>query len=827
MPPTEIIEEFSLVRDFAIIMTVAGVAVVIFSRLNQPSILGYLVAGLLVGPFTLAKPPVTNIESIRLLADLGLVLLLFAVGLEFGWRRIRQVGLGVLLIGSVEILVSISLGYQVGRLLGWTALESIFLGSALCISSSAILIKVLRDTGMLTTAPGRLIVGILVLEDFVAVILLTFLSGIAATGTADIGDIGPLVAKLAIFGVSSLALGAIVVPRIIGFVAQFHSRETMLLTSLALCFLLALIAQSLEVSAAAGAFLIGAVIGDTEHSKQVTRIISPVRDMFAALFFVSIGMLIDISVIMDYLVPSLVISIVFIAGKIAANTMGTFVAGRPGRTPIQVGMGMPQMGEFSLAMMKVGVEHNAIGVFMYQVVAAVTAITSLVYPYIVRSTERVADLIERSAPFTVRRFVSNLSVELQGLRAALSFDTSFAHRVRGSSLAILINFMIIMVLVGIGTFGVGRAPMIASLISVQEGIVGSAIGFATLALCFPSAVAIWRSLQSLADETTAHLILRRRASRVWVQETLRNVIRDSVMIFIIFLIGLWSVPFVSELLSLGGVAIPVPLVVLAALVYIAVRSGLHGHLVEAFSRPFLGDPEESAPQDASPPRIPESPDRDAGGQPNAPASVVPRDPDSVVRDHERVRPSVSLSEAEIIALSTVSGDRSPYRARLGSREIVWDIRGAKQSQGYYRITLSFRTADAPDTNVGEEELYLDLAGQVRLRQITSWPAGTSRRLPLALLYLGAVVLVAASVGAGVFAFAQNRSEGLAGATIHTPREGTGSSATSEPPGSQPLAPSPVDRLTATTAIGTQSASFSAPVWCGPPFLSGCCGYSRP
>lgn len=301
-------EEFSLLRDFAIIMAVAGGALVLFRRLGQPPILGYLLAGLIVGPFTLPAPPVQNTETVRLLADLGLVLLLFALGVEFGWERIRQIGLRVIFIGAFEITLMIAVGYEVGRLLGWSATEAIFLGSALSISSSAVLAKVLRDTGRLQTVPGRLIVGILVVEDFAAVVLLAILSAVATTGTATLGDIGFLVGKLALFALAALTLGGLFAPRVMGFVAQFRSQETMLIASLALCFGLALVGQGLGISAAAGAFLIGTVLGDTEQSEEITRIMSPVRDMFAAIFFVSIGMLVDLSTVGEFIVPALIIS---------------------------------------------------------------------------------------------------------------------------------------------------------------------------------------------------------------------------------------------------------------------------------------------------------------------------------------------------------------------------------------------------------------------------------------------------------------------------------------------------------------------------------------
>ena len=583
-------EEFALVRDFAIIMAVAGAVIVLFRKLNQPPILGYLLAGLIIGPFTLPNPPVKDVDTIRLLADLGLVLLLYTIGLEYGWRRIREVGLGVLVIGSLEILGMISLGYLVGRLLGWTSQESLFLGAAMSISSSAILVKVLRDSGRLASTAGRLMVGILVVEDFAAVILLTLLSGLAATGTAGVADVGALVMKLAIFAVAALALGTLFVPRILRFVGQFESRETMLLASLALCFSLALLGQTLEMSAAAGAFLIGAVVGDTEESHQISGIMEPVRDMFGALFFVSIGMLIDVDLIKDHLLPAVVVSLVFIAGKMAMNTVGAFVTGQPGRAPIQVGMGMPQIGEFSLAMMKVGVEQQAIGAFMYQVIAGVTAITSLIYPYAARSADGLAGLLERHTPAVARTSLTALSAGLRVFRSGLAFDNEFAHRVRRAAWPVGINFLIIMVFLAVGAFAIRFTPDISALLPISQQLVGNAIGFGTLMLCVPFAVGLWRGLRNLADEIADQLAATNRLFRLWVPDALRQIVRNFVLILAVLFLTLWSLPFVTELLSLGSLAAPLPLLLLAGLALVAVvtLARLQHQMVDVFSRTFLG-----------------------------------------------------------------------------------------------------------------------------------------------------------------------------------------------------------------------------------------------
>jgi CPA2 family monovalent cation:H+ antiporter-2 len=745
-------------------MAVAGLVVVLFHKLKQPPILGYLLAGLLIGPFTLPRLTLTltNQENTRLLADLGLVLLLFALGLEFGWRRIRQVGFSVLVIGSGEILVMISLGYGVGRLLGWTALESIFLGAALSISSSAILVKVLRDSGRLSTQAGRIIVGVLVVEDFAAVLLLAVLSGLApeTKDTISLRDVGLLVIKLGIFGASSLVLGGIFVPRIIKFVSQFRSRETLLLSSLALCFTMALIGQTLGISAAAGAFLIGTVVGDTEESGHITEVIEPIRDMFGALFFVSIGMLIDFRVIAQYWWPTLVISLVFVLGKVLGNTAGAFVTGQPGRVPVQVGTGMPQIGEFSLAMMKVGVEQNAIGAFAYQVIAGVTAITSLVYPYIARSADRVADVCRRCSPGILQRSTAAASVALQhfssglsldreatnallgpsqrlqelgaGLGTGLSIDREFAVRIRRMTIPIVINLAIIVVLVATGAFAARFAQEIGAALGIAPVILGNIIGIATLLLCVPSVVAMWRGLRYLSDAATSYVLWRRGAPPAWGQERLRNVIRDAVSAALIIFIGVWSLPLILELLSLGDLAAPLPLVVLAVLVFVAIRTltRMHGQLVTAVSRTFLGDGSDAGDPDGRAGRAVQDihgdgmpPGQRAGGPgPAGGAAPQPLSPSGV----GVATAALTSDDAGRIALAVASQDRSPYQRRLRGRELFWDIKEILEVQGCFRVTLAFRAVESAPEDAGEEELYLDPQGTVRVRQIIRWPAPSRR-----------------------------------------------------------------------------------------------------
>ncbi|MCH7713954.1 MAG: cation:proton antiporter [Chloroflexi bacterium] len=585
-----------LVRDFAIIMAVAGGALLLFRQFKQPPVLGYLVAGVIIGPFTLPDPPVKNVETIRLLADLGLVLLLFGVGLELGWQRIRGIGGTVIMIALVEFTVMFALGYELAILMGWGNIEGIFLGASISVSSTAILMKMLRDTDRLLTMRGRLIVGILVVEDFIAVIMLTVLSGLATTGTANIRDIGFLVGKLGIFGVAALGFGGIFAPRLIRWVSRFHSDEAMLITGLALCFGLALAGQQLGLSAAAGAFLMGAVLGDSDHSEEMGRVMSPVRDMFAALFFVSIGMLIDISLAVDYLVPSLIVAAVFIVGKIVADSAGTLLAGYGGRTSLGVGMGMPQMGEFSLAMAKVGADFGAVGGFMYPVITITTAVTAVLYPTIFRSVDRVTDFLERRSPRMLKQYGESLVLSLAALHSAFSFTTPRARRIQRSGKLIFLNLAIIIVIIGFGTGALRFTSELSGLLRLSESLLGLVVGVSVLGLCVPPALAIWRSLRRLSDEIAGYVFPGTRGLPIPMSgNTVRVVVRDSILILLLAVPGIWSIPFISQLLSLGNVSTPLPILLMLGLAAGLAWAGfqIHGVLENAFSLTLLGAEHDS------------------------------------------------------------------------------------------------------------------------------------------------------------------------------------------------------------------------------------------
>ena len=439
----------TLLKDFTVAMVIAAVGLALARLVRQPPVLGYLMAGMIIGPFTLPTPLISNRETIELLAELGLILLLFGIGLELGWRRIRSIGFQVLVIGVVEISVLTLFGVWIASILpGIDASHGLYLGGAIAISSSAILLKGLRDGGNLDAGWGRTIVGILLVEDFAAVILLTILAGLATTGTASLAEVGLLVVKLGAFCIVVLVIGTMLASRVMHLLSRFQSDETLLLASLGFCFFLALCATLLGLSPAAGAFLIGVVIGDTEAAGRVTRMVAPVRDMFGALFFLSIGMLIDYHTLNDYILPALVVVMVFMFGKIAANTVGSILAGRSPSDALRVGMTMPQMGEFSLAIGRLTPADVVRGSTLGPILTLCTAITSVLAPLSSRAAVPLSAWADRRTPAPLRRTMLSITLGVDIFWSALSLAGETGERFRNVGRSILINVSIIGVLAG-------------------------------------------------------------------------------------------------------------------------------------------------------------------------------------------------------------------------------------------------------------------------------------------------------------------------------------------------------------------------------------------
>ena len=621
-------------------MAIAAAGLMLARMVRQPPVLGYLVAGLIIGPYTLPTPIVSSRDVIEALAELGLVLLLFGIGLELGWRRIRNIGLRVLVIGVIEISALTMLGALISsRLLGISGASSLYLGGAMAISSSAILLKGLRDNGNIRARWGQTVVGILLVEDFAAVIFLTVLTGLATTGTTDWSGIAWLVGKLLIFCIAALAFGTLLGPRLMHWLSRAGSDETLLLAALGCCFGLGLVAQLLGLSSAAGAFLIGVVIGDTDAAGRVTRLVSPVRDMFGALFFISIGMLIDYRTLDDYILPALVVVAVFMAGKMAANFIGCILAGRTTRTAAQVGAAMPQMGEFSLAIGRIGAADAVAEVVIGPILAIATAVTSVLAPLTARVAMPLADRAERRAPTTLRQINLAIHLGIATFWSAFSLPGQTGMMLQALVRRILMNICIIALFTALGTAAVYTLPEImAGWLPVSVDLLGLILGGAAIGLNIPPTIAIWRELRILARLAARATEMTHPARPI--PSIIRMVVLDGIATALLVVAILLLLPLIIRLFALGGVSAPLPIFLLVAAMGALGFVGYHIHRVlePAFHDTFVAgnaptpppagasgafrvdpamEPVEPADVERPPGRRHDAPERDAASSPGA------------------------------------------------------------------------------------------------------------------------------------------------------------------------------------------------------------------
>lgn len=646
------------VHDFGIVVTGAAVSLVIFRRLGLPPVLGFLLAGALLGPFSLIGSQIGDVETIRLLADVGLVMLLFALGVELGWERIRKVGFGVILIGALELSVMMGLGYLVGLMLGWEPVESLFLGAAISMSSSAVLVQMLRDKGELTSQRGRIIVGLLVVEDFAAVILLSVLAGVATQGGDGEGGALAIVWRLLVFAIAALVFGALLVPRALDLLARMRSNQVMLMGALGMCFGFALAAGQLGLSAGAGAFIIGTVVGDTRHSQTISRMTEPVRDLFAAVFFVSIGMLVDVGELGRYIGPVLLITLVVVVGKVLVNTFGTYLTGRDGRTSLEVGAAMPQPGEFSLAMVKSGTDNGAVSASLSPIVTAVIVVSSIVYPLVSNSAGILERLIERRAPSRVRRHAISINASAAVAAHLMHTDGEAGKQIKRLLSIAIVNTGVIGLIVAGGIAVLSFAGPIADAISVSPGTIGLILGGILVTLSVPPGMTLWKALSEMSQEIAHELILRRiHANRESFPAAVAALVGHSFFAVALFIIAVWMTPLLWELVSVGQLATPASVLIMVGTMALTARVALkiHSSLEETFEHTFLG----SQPVGPVGPVGAEAVVNDSG-DPASPVEHVPQ-----VAPIGQVAPAREAPEFEKTPLPLDGGDRG---ASISGRE---------------------------------------------------------------------------------------------------------------------------------------------------------------
>jgi CPA2 family monovalent cation:H+ antiporter-2 len=381
-------------------------------------------------------------------------------------------------------------------------------------------------------------------EDFLAVAMMTVLAGIGDTGEISITDVGQLGLRLVLFTVVSLALGIRLFPKFIDLVAKMGSKEVLVVLVTGSAFAMAIFADSLGLSIAAGAFIIGAVTAEARNAVQVHHLSEPIRDIFGALFFVTMGMLVDLQVLREYIVPVILILLVVILGKIASCYLGVFLSGYRKRTALQVGVGMSQTGEFSMVIAKIGTETGATGAFLQPLMAVVSGITALTTPYLIRSGDRLYRLLSRVIPPVVKRRSDEVEFWTTRVRATLAEDTPVARNAKNSLIAIAVN----VILIGAMLFGAERA--ISLIDDSNLGWLGFLIGGGALLLCAPSIFAIWRALRSFFESMLERLTQRGSSSSFLRRRRLMDTLPLATATIVVIIIIFEAIPLMLQLLSL-------------------------------------------------------------------------------------------------------------------------------------------------------------------------------------------------------------------------------------------------------------------------------------
>ena len=434
------------IKDLAVIMLVAGVVTVIFHYLRQPVVLGYIIAGLIIGPYATPFPFISDEKTIKTLGELGVVFLMFGLGLEFSLRKLAKVGATAFVAALAQIILLIWVGYEIGRFFSWSPMDSLFLGAMMAISSTTITVKALEELGLKKEKFANLIYGILIIEDILAISLIVMLTGIATTGQLEPAEAAMTVGELILFMTVSLAVGILLIPRLLNLVAKFQRKEMLLVAVLGLCFGFCLLVIKLQYSVALGAFLIGAIMAESRHIHTIEKLIEPVKDMFIAIFFVTIGLLLDPMIIWKYALPISIISVAVIIGKVVSCSMGTFITGHDGRTSMRVGMGKAQIGEFSFIIASLGLTLNVTSDFLYPIVVAVSTITTLFTPYLIKASDPFSNLVGQCIPSPIKNIFIQYSEWISQIRSDNQLRSDIRPFVRRITFHVFVNACIVIAL---------------------------------------------------------------------------------------------------------------------------------------------------------------------------------------------------------------------------------------------------------------------------------------------------------------------------------------------------------------------------------------------
>ncbi len=523
-----------LISDLALILIVAGVVTLIFKRLKQPLVLGYIVAGFLAGPHMPYTPSVEDLTSIHLWSEIGVIFLMFTLGLEFSFKKIVKMGIGPVIAACTVMFCMIGVGRFLGALFGWDSMNSLFLGGMLAMSSTTIIYKALDDLGLRQQKFAGEVLSVLILEDILGILLMVVLSALAVSRHFEGAELMGSLLKLGFFLILWFVVGVYVVPLFLRGTRKWMNRETLLVVSVGLCFLLVVIASKAGYSSAFGAFMMGSILAETVEAESIERVTTPVKDLFGAIFFVSVGMMVDPAVLAEYWLPILAITLAIIVGQAVFGTTGFLLSGQPLRVAVQCGFSLAQIGEFAFILAALGVSLHVTADFLYPVVVAVSIITTFLTPYMIRAAAPAYEWLERSLPKPVRRMAGHAP---HGRRAKKADNASEWKRL----LIALTGISVAYTTLCVAAVGIS----FASLLPASRGVLGHwpgnvVCGVLTILVASPFLRAI--VMRKNHSEEWKSIARRGRLARVglWSTFAVRYVLAAAVVYYVLdFLSPFW------------------------------------------------------------------------------------------------------------------------------------------------------------------------------------------------------------------------------------------------------------------------------------------------
>lgn len=440
-----------LVKDLALILVVAGIVTIVFKKLRQPLVLGYVVAGFLVSPHMPYIMSVADRADIGTWGDIGVMFLLFSLGLDFSFKKIIKMGASPVIATCCIVFCMMMLGIVTGHVFGWSRMDCIFLGGMLAMSSTTIIYKAFDDLGLRQQRFAGLVMSVLILEDILAIVMMVMLSAIASGNNPDGGQMISSMMKIAFFLILWFVVGIFLIPLMLRSMRKLINNETLLIVSLGLCCAMAVLSTKVGFSSAFGAFVMGSILAETIEADRIVRLVEPVKNLFGAIFFVSVGMLVDPKILADYAMPIFLLVLTIIIGQVIFGSMSFLISGQSLKSAMQCGFSMAQIGEFSFIIASLGLSLGVISKFLYPVVVAVSVITTFLTPYMIRMATPAYNMLERHLPkkwimsmnsITLSRQASQPERKWKSLLMQMLRTTVIYSILSGASIALMLTFFL-------------------------------------------------------------------------------------------------------------------------------------------------------------------------------------------------------------------------------------------------------------------------------------------------------------------------------------------------------------------------------------------------